>query len=201
VYEFLEGEVAGRLPARLVVDVAGVGYEVFVPLSAVFPDKGRVRVWTHLVVREDAHVLYGFAERSTRDLFRVLLGVRGVGPVAALAILSGVSPEDLVMAVANEDLKALTRIKGIGKKTAGQILLDLRDKAPRLASEMALRSGSTAARPTATAVADAQVEDAVAALLSIGYSDKEARQAVEVAVKRSGAAPDLATLVRTAIAG
>ena len=201
MYEYLEGEVAGRTPARLVLDVSGIGYELSVPLSSTFPERGRARVWTHLVVREDAHTLYGFPERSTRDLFRVLLGVRGVGPVAALGILSGLSPEDLVHAVATEDLKALTRVKGIGKKTGEQILLDLRDKAPRLASEMALRAGTSGARPTAAAAADAQVEDAIAALLSIGYSDKEARKAVETAILKSGGARDLATLVRTAISG
>ena len=204
MYEFLEGEVAGRVPARLVVDVAGVGYEVLVPLSAVFPDKGRVRVWTHLVVREDAHLMYGFAERSTRDLFRVLLGVRGVGPVAALAILSGLSPEDLVTAVAREDLKALTRVKGIGKKTGEQILLDLRDKAPRLASELGGARGAPGSKTPVASANDAHAEDAVSALVSIGYSDKEARKAVDGAVERALAtngARDVATLVRAAIAG
>jgi Holliday junction DNA helicase RuvA len=198
VYEYLEGEVAGRAPARLVVDVQGVGYEVLVPLSARFPEQGRVRVWTHLAVREDAHTLYGFAERSTRDLFRVLLLVRGVGPVAALSILSGLSPEDLVAAVVHEDARALTRVKGIGLKTAQQILLDLRDKAPRLASE--LSASAAPARAAAPAARDAQADDAVAALISIGYSEKEARKAVAGALERAGPARDLETLVRTALA-
>lgn len=204
MYEYLEGEVAGRTPARLVLDVSGVGYDLAVPLSAAFPARGRTRVWTHFVVREDAHVLYGFPERSTRDLFRVLLGVRGVGPVAALAILSGLSPEDLVRAVLMEDLKALTRVKGIGKKTAEQVLLDLRDKAQRLASEIGGAASAAGSQAGPAPAADPEVEDAVAALVSIGYSDKEARQAVEVAVKRTLAtdgARDVASLVRAAIAG
>lgn len=203
MYEYLDGEVAGRTPARLVLDVAGVGYELSVPLSAAFPDRGRARAWTHLVVREDAHVLYGFPERSTRDLFRVLLGVRGVGPVAALAVLSGLSPEDLVRAVANEDLKALTRVKGIGKKTGEQILLDLRDKAPRLAAEVGAHGAGSKAPGARPLARDVEVEDAVAALVSIGYSDKEARKAVDGAIERTSkdATPDVATLVRAALAG
>lgn len=204
MYEYLEGEVAGRTPARLVLDVSGIGYELCVPLSSAFPERGRARVWTHFVVREDAHVLYGFPERSTRDLFRVLLGVRGVGPVAALAILSGLTPEELVRAVVEEDVKALTRVKGIGRKTADQILLDLRDKAQRLAAEIGGAPGATAARPGAAPAGDPHVEDAVAALVSIGYSEKEARKAVEGALTRALAtdgARDVATLVRAAISG
>jgi len=199
VYEFLEGDVAGRSPARLVLDVAGVGYELSVPLSAVFPPRGRTRVWTHLVVREDAHTLYGFPERSTRDLFRVLLGVRGVGPIAALGILSGLTPEELVAAVMQDDLKALTRVKGIGKKTGEQILLDLRDKAPRLAAEMNARPAAGAPAPKPRREQEAHVDDAVAALVSIGYSEKEARKTVERAAESSGAR-DLETLVRAALA-
>ncbi len=199
MYEFLEGDVAGRSPARLVLDVAGVGYELSVPLSSAFPTKGRTRVWTHLVVREDAHTLYGFPERSTRDLFRVLLGVRGVGPIAALGILSGLTPEELVTAVMQDDLKALTRVKGIGKKTGEQILLDLRDKAPRLAAELATRPADGTPAPKARRAQDGHVDDAVAALVSIGYSEKEARKTVERAAESSGAR-DLETLVRAALA-
>jgi len=199
VYEFLEGDVAGRSPARLVLDVAGVGYELSVPLSAAFPARGRTRVWTHLVVREDAHTLYGFPERSTRDLFRVLLGVRGVGPMAALGILSGLTAEELVAAVLQDDLKVLTRVRGIGKKTGEQILLDLRDKAPRLAAEMGTRPADGAPAPKARREQDGHVDDAVAALVSIGYSEKEARKTVERAAESSGAR-DLETLVRAALA-
>jgi Holliday junction DNA helicase RuvA len=199
VYEFLEGNVAGRSPARLVLDVAGVGYVLSVPLSATFPAKGRARVWTHLVVREDAHTLYGFPERSTRDLFRVLLGVRGVGPIAALALLSGLTPDELVTAVLLDDLKTLTRVKGIGTKTGQQILLDLRDKAPRLATEIGTRPADGTTAPDARRQKDAHVDDAVAALVSIGYSEKEARKTVERAAESSGAR-DLETLVRAALA-
>jgi Holliday junction DNA helicase RuvA len=196
VFEYIEGQIAGRSPARLVMDVAGVGYDLAVPLTAVFPEKGRARVFTHLVVREDSHTLYGFPDRETRELFRTLLGVRGVGPVMALAILSGLPRAELVEAIATNDLKALVRVRGVGKKTAEQILLDLRDKAPALRAELA---GTKPALP-AVARADRNVEDAVAALASIGYSEKEARKSVERAAS-SVDTQDLEALVRAALSG
>jgi len=195
VYEYLDGEIAARSAARVVLDVGGVGYDVHVPLGSRFPASGRARVWTHLVVREDAHTLCGFPDRETRDLFRLLLSVRGVGPVMALGILSGLPREPLLDAVANGDAGTLTKIRGVGKKTAEQILLDMRDKATLLRAELA--SGS-ASRTPRTEPAAAGVEDAVQALVSIGYSEKEARKSVERAAQRVGA-QDLELLVRAAL--
>jgi Holliday junction DNA helicase RuvA len=192
VYDFLEGQVAGRSPTRFVLDVAGVGYEVLVPPGAAFPSKERLRVWTHLVVREDSHTLYGFPDEGTRDLFRALLGVTGVGPKVALAVLSGLPASELVAAVVAGDSKPLVRVKGIGQKTADQILLDLRGKAARLAP-----SGSAPARPTTNADA---LEDAVTALISIGYSEKDARKQIERAAK-TVPVTDLERLVRAALQG
>jgi Holliday junction DNA helicase RuvA len=117
VFDYIEGEVAGRTPARLVLDVGGVGYDLVVPLSSRFPSKGRARAWTHLAVREDAHTLYGFDDRGTRELFRLLLLVRGVGPTLALSVLSGLPQDPLIAAVADGDAEALMRIRGIGHKT------------------------------------------------------------------------------------
>jgi Holliday junction DNA helicase RuvA len=195
VYEYLDGEIAARSAARVVLDVGGVGYDVHVPLGSRFPASGRARVWTHLVVREDAHTLCGFPDRETRDLFRLLLSVRGVGPVMALGILSGLPREPLLDAVANGDAGTLTKIRGVGKKTAEQILLDMRDKATLLRAELA--SGSESRTPR-TQPAAAGVEDAVQALVSIGYSEKEARKSVERAAQRVGA-QDLELLVRAAL--
>ncbi len=194
MFEYIEGQIVARTPARLVVDVGGVGYDLAVPLTATFPEKGRARVYTHLVVREDSHTLFGFPDRETRELFRTLLGVRGVGPVMALAILSGLPRADLIEAIATNDLKALVRVRGVGKKTAEQILLDLRDKAPTLRAEL---SGG---KPAATLPAGRNVEDAVGALISIGYSDKEARKSVERAAA-SVDTQDLEALVRAALSG
>ncbi|HKC25992.1 MAG TPA: Holliday junction branch migration protein RuvA [Thermoanaerobaculia bacterium] len=195
MFDYIEGVVAGRAPARLVLDVGGVGYDLSVPLSSRFPASGKTRAWTHLAVREDAHTLYGFDDRGTRDLFRLLLHVRGVGPTLALSVLSGLPRDPLIAAVADGDVKALTRIRGIGNKTAQQIILDLKDKA----AELRARAGAAADPTRATHGAkDSTVEDAVAALVSIGYSEKEARQSVERAAGQVDK-KDLERLVRAAL--
>lgn len=195
MFDFLEGEVASRSAARLVLDVGGVGYELSVPVGSSFPSSGRARAWTHLVIREDAHLFFGFSERETRELFRLLLSVGGVGPTTALSILSGVAREALLAAIAEGDVQALTRIKGVGPKTAGQIVLDLKDKAAKLR-----RAQPEAGLLQPVARGDALVEDAVAALTSIGYTEKEARKSVERASAK-GAKKDLETLLRAALAG
>jgi len=194
VYEYLEGEVAGRSPTRLVLDVGGVGHDLAVPLGSDFPDSGRVRAWTHLVVREDAHLLYGFRERETRDLFRLLLSVRGIGPAMALGILSGLSRGPLLEAIVGGDAACLTRVKGVGRKTAEQILLDLGDKAAALRDQL----GGGAARQAGSERAN--LEDAVAALLSLGYGERDARKLVERAAQAVDPS-DLEALVRAALRG
>lgn len=193
MFDYIEGECAERTPARLVLDVGGVGYEIQVPISSRFPAKGRVRAWTHLQVREDAHTLYGFEDRETRELFRLLLSVRGVGPTVALALLSGLPRGPLVAAIAAGDAETLTRVRGIGAKTAQQILLDLKDKAVILA-----HAETKPAEARKAAGGDKNVEDAVVALVSIGYSEKDARASVERAAKKVDR-KDLEGLVRAAL--
>lgn len=202
MYEFLEGQVVQRTAARLVMDVGGVGYDLLAPLAASFPDVGqRARVYVHLLVRDDAHLLYGFATVDDRDLFRLLLKVRSVGPTTALAVLSGLSRADLVRAVLDADAKPLQRIKGVGKKTADQMLLDLRDKASELAGGRQELGAHTVLVPfTPPDPADVNVADAVAALMSIGYSDKDAKKQVDRA-RETVDARDLEALVRAAIQG
>ena len=182
------------------LDVSGVGYDLAVPLGSGFPSSGGVRAFTHLVVREDAQDLYGFADRETRDLFRALLTVSGVGPRVALGVLSGLPRQELVRALVDEDVARLTAIKGIGKKTAEQILLDLRDKARSLAADGPAGEAPSDEIPRPAPGVRSRVEDAVRALTSIGYSEKEARRQVERAVRKTGP-DDLEQLVRTAIAG
>jgi Holliday junction DNA helicase RuvA len=210
VYEYLEGRLASRGAARLVLDVGGVGYELSIPVGARFPigasspgaDGAHLRVWTHLVVREDAHLLYGFPDAGTRDLFRALLTVSGVGPRVALGVLSGLPREELLAAILAGDVARLTAVRGVGKKTAEQILLDLRDKALRLAAagdgaaERPRSRGEGGAAPNL----GASLEDAVGALISIGFSDKDARRQVERAARQVDPR-DLELLVRTAIQG
>ncbi|MFN0008831.1 MAG: Holliday junction branch migration protein RuvA [Planctomycetota bacterium] len=200
MFDYIEGRVASRAPARLVLDVGGVGYDLVVPLSSRFPSTGKTRSFTHLAVREDAHTLYGFDDRETRDLFRLLLTVKGVGPSVALALLSGLPRDPLIEAVAAGDAATLTRIRGIGNKTAQQILLDLKDKA----TEIRVKSGAPGAQAPGSSAdgsaRDPAIEDAVAALLSIGYAEKEARASVERASKKVDR-NDLEKLVRTALTG
>jgi Holliday junction DNA helicase RuvA len=194
VYDHLEGRVERRGPAKLVVCVGGVGYEVAVPVGMDFETDGKQRrVYVHLVVREDAHQLYGFPDRDARAWFRGLLGVRGVGPALALGILSALAPERLLAAIVENDPLPLVGVKGVGRKTAEQILLDLRDKAPRLAAEVEIV-------PVAGPRRSAAVLDAVQALVSIGYREKEAEKSVAAAAQEVGE-DDLEALVRTAISG
>lgn len=195
MYDFIEGRLSERRPTHLVLEAGGVGYDIAVPLGVDFAaHEGRVRAWTHLVVREDAHLLFGFPSRELRELFRLLLEVRGVGPAVALAVLSSLPGDELLRAIAAQDQKPFLRVKGVGKKTAEQILLDLRDKAPRMLAEPSERG---TLRPQA-GPAGGSLEDAVRALVSIGYSDKEARKAVERAATKVPAG-DLERLVRTAL--
>lgn len=199
MYEFISGEVADRSGTAVIIDAGGVGYELIAPLGAAFPAKGtHAKVYTHLSVREDHQTLYGFPRREDRDLFRILLRVRGVGPSMALGILSGLSADDLTRAVVQEDLKALTRIKGVGKKTGEQILLDLRDKTALLATVSGdMAAAATATTPTEPATSS-NVADAITALVSIGFSEKEAAKSVEKATKDVGD-DDLEALVRAAM--
>ncbi len=198
MYEYLEGRVVERGAARLILEVAGIGYDIAVPLGSALPDAGKsARIWTHFVVREDAHQLYGSPDRATRDVFRLLLRVRGVGPAMALGILSGLPRADLLRAVAEGDTKSLQRVKGVGKKTAEQIVLDLRDQATALVGTVA-RAADDVLVPRA-ADAARNVEDAFVALVSIGFNEKDARRSVEAAAQRVDPT-DLELLVRAALA-
>ncbi len=197
MYEYLEGQVAQLTTGRLVLDVGGVGYDLLVPLSSLFPSTGKLRVWTHHVVREDSQQLYAFADRATRDWFRLLLQVSGVGPKLALGLVSGLGRQEFLAAMASQDLSVLTRVKGVGRRTAEQICLDLREKVALLARD---EPGDKAALARGAVPGVARREEAVTALLSIGYSEKEARKAVERAATDLGDA-DLEQLVRSALAG
>ena len=165
----LSGTLIEKHPPTVVVDVAGVGYEVDVPMSTFYdlPALGeRVVLLVHLVVREDAHLLYGFLTRGERDAFRLLLRISGIGPRTALALLSGLSVDELAQAVALQEWARLTRVPGIGRKTAERLLLELKGKlAPQSATG------------EATPVDDASL-DVLRALLALGYSEKEAAAAV-----------------------
>ncbi len=194
---FLQGILSESLPTQIVVDVGGVGYQVFIPLSSFdrLPNTGApVRVLTHLQVREDAHTLYGFVSVAERDLFRLLVNnVSGVGPKLALAILSGMSVVQFKDAVVANDVAALSRVRGVGKKTAERVALELRDK---LGVAATWEAASSSHAPTPEEVA---VSDAVLALISLGYKQVDAHRAVKETYQHGGATPQAEDLVRLAL--
>lgn len=172
----LNGVLLEKLPPQIVVDVNGVGYEVDVPMTTYYqlPAQGeRVVLFIHQLVREDAHLLFGFASRDERETFRQLIKVTGIGARIALAILSGMSAEELARAVATEDIKRLSSVPGIGKKTAERLVLELRGK---LATAAAL--SVPGGLPFAGAEADSR-SDILNALLALGYNEKEAAAAMK----------------------
>ena len=186
------------LPTQVVIEVHGVGYEVFIPLSSYdrLPPPGQaIRLLTHLQVREDAHILFGFASPEERDLFRLLVTrVSGVGPKLALAVLSGMDVMRFKAAVVDSDIASIAKISGLGKKTAERIVLELKDK---LGVAAAWEAASADKAPSAEARA---ANDAVLALIALGYKQVDAAKAVrEVALKNKEAGTE--DLVRLALKG
>jgi len=174
----LHGRLVEKTPSRLIVDVAGVGYDVLVPLSTFYGlgDSGSdvtLRVHTH--VREDVIALFGFATALEQDLFERLIAISGIGPKLALAVLSGIDPAELVRAIRTQDVARLTRIPGVGKKTAERIGLELKDRLPRAPS---------AAEP-ASAGSDDRRADLLSALTNLGYKGAVAEKAVDAALTRA----------------
>ena len=170
----LRGRILGKQPPQLLLDVHGVGYEVDAPMTTFYdlPAVGEeVTLFTHLVVREDAHTLFGFAKRNDRDLFRSLLKVNGVGARLALGILSGMEPAVFIGCIQAGDAGALVKLPGIGKKTAERLIIELRDR-------LELPAESASVAPAAATPAASPVEDAVSALVGLGYKPQEASRMV-----------------------
>ena len=193
---FLQGKLAEALPTQVVIDVNGVGYEMFIPLSSFdkLPQPGsQVKLLTHLAVRDDAHVLYGFMTETERVLFRLLIRhVSGIGPKIALNVLSGTTPASFRAAVASGDVKVLSGVSGVGKKTAERIVVELKDK---LGDETAFDSASGAPMS-----ADEQkISDAASALIALGSKPKDAQEAVRGAVAILGPDAPVDAIVRAAL--
>jgi Holliday junction DNA helicase RuvA len=172
----LRGRILQKQPPQLLLDVQGVGYEVDAPMTTFYnlPEVGaEVTLYTHLAVREDAHTLYGFIKPADRDLFRSLLKVNGVGARLALTILSGMEPARFVQCVHEADTDALVRLPGIGKKTAERLIIELRDRLASAAASFAAPSVDAA-----VAIPINPVEDAVSALVGLGYKPQEASRMV-----------------------
>jgi len=174
----LQGKLIQKQPPQLLIDVQGVGYEVDAPMSTFYqlPETGQsVTLHTHMVVREDAQLLYGFASEAERSLFRNLIKINGVGPKLALTILSGISTDDFVRCVHDNNAAALVSLPGIGKKTAERLIVELRD---RLKDEQSYSGGPAAAGGVATGSLNSPVGDAVSALIALGYKPQDASKMV-----------------------
>lgn len=195
----LRGRIVQRHPPFLLIDVNGVGYEVEAPMSTFYalPEgEAEVTLHTHLAVREDAHILYGFAREGDRALFRALLKVNGVGGKMALAILSGMTADEFALCVQAGDIAALTRLPGVGKKTAERLVVEMRDRLEGLSGNAAPLQAS-AVPAGAGMPADASA-DAVSALMALGYKPAEASKMV-----RAVAAEGLGTedIIKAALQG
>jgi holliday junction DNA helicase RuvA len=189
----LRGVIAVKQPPALLLDVAGVGYEIEAPMSTFYelPEVGReITLHTHLAIKEDAHSLYGFAQESERTLFRALIKVSGVGAKTALSVLSGISVDDFARVIQRGDLAALQRVPGIGKKTAERLLVEMKDKVDGTALGPATLGGPRAAVPN-DPVAEASV-----ALQSLGYKPQEVSKLVQ-AVAETGDSAE--TIIRKAL--
>ncbi len=197
MYDFLAGKIVRKDPTRLVLEVNGVGYNLAIPLST-FHSLGAVgesvRIWTHLVVREDSHQLFGFKAEEERMVFRLLLSVTGIGPKMSLAVLSGIGTSELRKAIIDGSIPTLTAVSGIGRKTAERLIVELREKILLL-------------EPRASAPASGRkdrneqlVEDSLEALVSLGYRRLEAKQAVQkvLAEKETGSL-SLEDLIRVSL--
>jgi len=173
----LRGIILEKQPPQLILDVRGVGYEIDAPMNTFYhlPDVGQeVLLYTHLSIREDAHHLYGFYAREERSLFRTLIKVNGVGPRLALTVLSSMQPKEFVSSILNNDTESLVRLPGIGKKTAERLIIEMRDKLSNLYPHpvSALESAPK------TSSRNPIIQDAVSALITLGYKPQEASRAV-----------------------
>ena len=195
----LRGTLAEKQPPHLIIDVNGLGYELEVPMTTLYrlPAVGEpLTLHTHLVVREDAQLLYGFYDKRDRELFRELIRLNGVGPKLALALMSGLEVDELVRCVQAQDTSALMKVPGVGKKTAERLLVELKDRFK--AWESLPGMATLVIEPSAGAAVSSAESDAVSALISLGYKPQEASRAVAL-VKEDGLSSE--DLIRRALKG
>jgi Holliday junction DNA helicase RuvA len=199
----LRGTLAEKQPPHLILDVNGLGYELEVPMTTLYrlPSVGEpLTLHTHLVVREDAQLLYGFASKRERDFFRELIRLNGVGPKLALALMSSLEVDELVRCVQSQDTSALTKVPGVGKKTAERLLVELKDrfKAWETVPAMFALVPNQPGGPDVPNPVAAAENDAVSALISLGYKPQEASKAIS-AIKEKGLSSE--DLIRRALKG
>lgn len=175
--DFVRGPLVYKQAHAVIVEVQGIGYQIFVPAKYSFVEGEEILLYTHFVVREDAHALYGFLTMEERDLFRLLLDVSGIGPKAGMAMLSNGDPQQLITAVKLENIKYLTKMPGIGKKTAQRLILDLKDKLKKFDLAPSTQ-GQAEAQPSTS-----DEQEVIEALIGLGYAEEEARRAVSIAMQ------------------
>ncbi len=167
----LYGELVEKNPTEIIVDCNGVGYEVKISLNtfSAIPNSGKAKIYTKFIVREDAQILYGFAEKIEREMFNHLISVSGIGPNTAMIMLSSLVPEEIASAIQSEDVRTIQGIKGIGAKTAQRVIVDLKDKMLKMAfsTENIFSAGNT------------NQYDALTALMSLGFDKKSAEKAID----------------------
>jgi len=190
--DYIRGRVFSKSTTRLILEVAGIGYLLHIPLSTFekIPNQGEFTVLTQLFIREDQLKMFGFATVEERDMFQLLLSVNGIGPNMAITILSGSTVADIKHAVINEDAKALEKIKGVGKKTAERIILELKGIIKEITTPLPMGIDSQQR---------AIISDAVMALISLGYGRSLAEKAVSEAAKKSQTVNNIEILVREAL--
>lgn len=175
---FLRGKLIQKTPPQLLLDVQGVGYEVEAPMTTFYdlPALGEeVKLHTHLVVREDAHILFGFASETERMLFRLLIKVNGVGPKLALTVLSGQSVDEFYHCVNDNDVKALVRLPGVGQKTAERLIIEMRGRLPQLSSPGATKGIVSSPQ----LMGNSPKQEAITALCALGYKPQDATRMVQ----------------------
>ncbi len=177
MYEYISGKLASITPANAVIDCCGVGYLLDITLNtySAIQERAEVRLWVHEVIREDAHLLYGFFTLQERSLFRLLLGVNGVGAATARMMLSSLSVEELTQAIATGDARTVQRVKGVGAKTAGRIVLELQDKVSDTAGQRTSTGINTATHSPAISV---KKDETVSALVMLGFPKPAAEKVV-----------------------
>ncbi|MDN3512986.1 MAG: Holliday junction branch migration protein RuvA [Candidatus Brocadia sp.] len=190
---YIRGRVVNKSPTRLILEVAGIGYLLHIPLSTSekIPSHGEVTIFTQVFIREDQIKIFGFATDEERDLFQLLLSVNGIGPNSAITILSGSTVDDIKYAVIHEDAKALEKIKGVGKKTAERIILELKGSIKEISASTPMSAGDARQK--------ALISDAVMALVSLGYGRSVAENVVNETVRKLQTIDNVESLVREAL--
>jgi len=196
---FIHGKLFSKTPPQLVVDVQGVGYEVEAPMTTFYdlPALGEeVLLFTHLVIRDDAHILFAFSTESDRKMFRALIKVNGVGPKLALTILSGQSAEEFHRCIHDNDIQALVRLPGIGKKTAERLIIEMRDRLPD-----SIESSESGQSVSVTQIQVNPKQEAISALCALGYKPQDASKMVQNIAQEDKTCEDIIKLALQGAAG